>query len=780
MATDLPRFRDAFASLTYAVYEPLIVRWYSALGLAHIAGTLAARRHIGQALDAGASTALRLDRLRLGRVALPTPEPGAEGPRPLPPLVLAPHLEPARLTLTRASASTLAGANPDLAYMATAGAPAAAPQLAAVPVIFNTGTPVVSEAARRAELEELISLVRAALARPDGSPSAAIAEAVAASGYHFFPETLEEALSPIGIAHYYRQLFFAGDEGVGALEQAFTIAPQETFEISYETVRRQTREETLEIGSESVSERASEDKESDELSDKVATMSQRDSSMAISASASGSIGVWGASASASVNSATSSQRSAEQASQRVREMTKRASERMTRTFKVTSARRDDLQTSNLTRRTIRNETAEPTSYGLRRVLTRQRVKVQALGPRLVWQVFVRDPGAGLARSALVRFVAADQIASANPPNAPPEPQGGHEDGHQVAVITPKQRPWKREDPGVLVLRIAPGSHRDLTSVQINAITNLEGDQDEVSVPLGEPPGLHLDEASHTWTVTVGVRMGETVSVAVDYTFSYEPSASARARWQQQRDAAAGSVDQQGLQAQFERERDLITMRSKITPRAAADLRREERYETMSRIVEVLFGRAPGQPTDPTPLEIEAFHRYFEVSAAFLFMHPSWWRPRYHQRAGDSWRRAYEITDESQAAPMGASLGWELQLDGDSRRNEFLNSPWVRACLPIRVGQEREALAWLTRHADGDLGFDAASGSIADLLADLDRRRAAEGEVEADGGADWVTVDSTTGAPSEPRRPEAVYPLVGDFEVVVPTEGFVFERLRTVP
>src|SRR5207248_437744 len=69
-----------------------------------------------------------------------------------------------------------------------------------------------------------------------------------------------EALSPIGLAHYYRQLYFNAEEGVGPLEEAFTIAPLETLEVVYETVRRQIHEELVEVGSETVSEAAVETK----------------------------------------------------------------------------------------------------------------------------------------------------------------------------------------------------------------------------------------------------------------------------------------------------------------------------------------------------------------------------------------------------------------------------------------------------------------------------------------------------------------------------------------
>jgi len=78
------------------------------------------------------------------------------------------------------------------------------------------------------------------------------------------------------------------------------------------------------------------------------------------------------------------------------------------------------------------------------------------------------------------------------------------------------------------------------------------------------------------------------------------------------------------------------------------------------------------------------------------------------------RPNYYITESSATAPLGASLGWLLQLDGDAMRNAFLNAPWVKAVVPIRPGMERAAIAWLKDVAEGADGLDAALE--ADLLA----------------------------------------------------------------
>ena len=61
---------------------------------------------------------------------------------------------------------------------------------------------------------------------------------------------------------------------------------------------------------------------------------------------------------------------------------------------------------------------------------------------------------------------------------------------------------------------------------------------------------------------------------------------------------------------------------------------------------------------------------------------------------DAYRDNYFITEDSDPAKLGSSLGWLLQLDGDNMRNAFLNAPWVKAVIPIRPGKEEAAINWL--------------------------------------------------------------------------------------
>lgn len=598
---------------------------------------------------------------------------------------------------------------------------------------------------------------------------------------HLWPmqKGIEEALSPIGIAHYYRQHYFNKEEGVGPLEEAFTIAPLETLEVIYQTVRKQIHEEVLEQGLETVSENAVEEKNLDEVSDKVSSMVQQDATASMSANASGSIGVWQAGASASASFATSSQRSRELSTHRLKEVTKKASERITKSFSIKTRDTTEVTETSTTRRLIRNDGDAPVSYGLRRVLRKVNVKVQDLGPMLVWQLYIRNPGRGLARSRFVHFRESAPISVPDiPPGVPPRPIGDTDSGTVSTALK-----W-HSGKGVyyVTIVIKPGPDRVVTGVRIDNITDLEGGgkDDPAPAPLNDYDlGSSWDVSTNTFTANIGVLEGDALSVQVNYTFTYDPSPSVLAAWEALRAAAFATLTQAALTAQFEQHKQLITEKSKIKDRPANDLRKEERYEVMNRMVSHLFGRGD-DPSEPTPLEIEYFHRYFLIDGIFTYTHPSWWKPRYTSFNTGLNREAYEITAESEPATLGSSLGWHLQLDGDRRRNEFINSPWVRICIPIQSGREKEAIRWLAKHLEGEIGYNTNTGPLADLITEIEKYRQRETALGLN-GPDYVTVSSTPSAPADPAKPEGVYPLIDEFDITVPTDGFVYDELKvTIP
>jgi hypothetical protein len=820
MATDLKKFSEAYATMTVATYQPMILKWVSGWTICTAAATMAWRVQKAKRIDLtpGHPTAQALIVSRM-KPSLPSAIQGVQSTsKPAPPsvvdnagrrvsndevrpvdiagfpdaVVVGDSVYPlgvlnARVPNTPVENSVISRAirwaiRRPVVSSAAFGDPHFGAQ--SLPTFLSGSLGVVEpgfdfEAERRRILSTMLAAARNHAAGSGHPLVEDLRDAVRLPDksilYEFWPTLrIEEALSPIGIAHFYRQLYFNVEEGVGPIEQAFTIAPLETLEVVYELTRRQVHEEIVEVGTETVSETAVETKNLDEVSDKVSSMVQRDSSAAMSANASGGIGVWEVGASASASYDTSSQRSKEVTTRNLKEVTKRASERITKSFSLRVRDLEEITTVNLTHRTIKNESANPVSYGLRRVLRRVLVKVQDLGPRLVWQLYVRAPGAGLARSRFVHFREAEPIAIPEvPPGMPPRPKGGTDTG-----TTSSDLAWDNSrNTWYATIVIHPGSDRRIVAVSIDSIQDLEGGgkDDPAPSPRNDVQwGPGWDSSTNTFKKYVAVLQGDALSVQLSYTYAWEPAQQVLDEWEAKRKQMVAQLTQEALNEQFEREKTLITEQSKIRSRPANDLRTEERYEVLNRLVSHLFGRGD-DPSDPTPLEIEYFHRYFDIDGMFVYTHPSWWKPRYAPAKTSLERPAYEITAESDPAPLGSSLGWIIQIDGDDRRNEFLNSPWLRVCMPIRPEREREAIGWLSRHVEGEIGYEPDKDPLKKLLATIEEYRTREKGLGLD-GPDYVTVKSSPGGPHDPQKPEGVYPVIQEFEVTVPTDGFVYNTL----
>jgi hypothetical protein len=214
-------------------------------------------------------------------------------------------------------------------------------------------------------------------------------------------------------------------------------------------------------------------------------------------------------------------------------------------------------------------------------------------------------------------------------------------------------------------------------------------------------------------------------------------------------------------------RERVKLASGVTPRPSEDLRAEERTVIYRRLLRQLTAV---MDTTKVHVTAELINAIFDIEGMLYFVASEWWTPRKHYRqqpvggeysldavqavalakgitsglqasigtstgqAGTlnsesepehvltskdkvGWggvaatgRDNYLITEDSEPAKSGASLGWLLQLDGDDHRNAFLNSPWVKAVVPIRPGREEAALNWLMRaHVEGSDGLDAVYG-----------------------------------------------------------------------
>ncbi len=192
-------------------------------------------------------------------------------------------------------------------------------------------------------------------------------------------------------------------------------------------------------------------------------------------------------------------------------------------------------------------------------------------------------------------------------------------------------------------------------------------------------------------------------------------------------------------------KERIKLSHQIKSRPSEDLREEERIVVYRKLIQDMLSNGISMPDDSTRHVVaELINSIFDVDKMLYFVAPEWWRPRlkkYSQQLDKSavtpasqlsgidayaqgiikeiyeiaanktsaeltpntvgWggvedpnRDNYYITEDSEPAKFGSSLGWLLQLDGDNMRNAFLNAPWVKAVIPIRPGKEEAAINWL--------------------------------------------------------------------------------------
>ncbi|NUR28233.1 MAG: hypothetical protein HOV83_20730 [Catenulispora sp.] len=594
----------------------------------------------------------------------------------------------------------------------------------------------------------------------DATVSTVGTTAAAASGF----------LSPIGMVNLFREYFFEFDTFLGAPSGHIWISPGGTVEVIESSTRKTLVERTAEQ-SEETSRKVEEDlTEQDDLADAVKEDNANDTKLGVSASAGASVGVYHGEASASFSSDTTVKKSAEDTHKHTRTQSSKVTSEIHRNFKTTFRTVTETTDTTSRRYVVQNTTDQLVNYELRRKMRKVGVQVQHLGARLSWQVFIDDPGRDLGFGELVHVAQAPDLSGLKKPEQPPplEPKTttfvGNYALHKYPPTTVDPQPNEtflyRDPNSDMITNTGNDVHVYATSVH-TATPPAPGYVLQKAVVASATSGggvlpfvaadpIHIDDpAGGRFTCMANFfNSGDGHNLQITFTLTWNPPATDPAQTAYQLALADYNAQVSELQreAYANTVRERLGLVSKMKPRPSEDLRSEERQTVYGQLIQQL------EIFPDTHVGSELIRQIFDVDEMLYFTAPDYWRPRtavvhpspstvgrYPVDLGPTapidpsetvvtWytktdldnaidpelvatpeaRVNYLITEDSQPAPRGSSLGWLVQMDGDERRNEFLNAAWAKAVLPIRPGHEVEALAWLSdAHVEGENGLDQA-------------------------------------------------------------------------
>lgn len=599
-------------------------------------------------------------------------------------------------------------------------------------------------------------------------------------------------LSPVGIVHLFRQYFFEFDTFLGTPVQHLWLSPGGTVELVEVNTRKTTVERTVEQSTESTTKSEKSLTTQDDLSDAVKQDNEDNIKLGASVTANERWGWGDATETASIDYSSTEKTAREQTHKSMRQQSTKLTTELKTNFKTTFRTVTETTDTTSRRYVLSNTTETLVNYELRRKMRQVGVQVQDLGAQLCWQTYVDDPGADLGIAKLVHVAAPADFSSLGPINELAVPDdytvdvtgtfslicGGDDDeGSDIRnwpicyiPLHPKdgfqyfdhgQVKWS--SPGSFTTEFLPdGAWQAAVDV------------------LGNPPASPYLLVKATWGHG---HNGEQFAFIVPVTFTPSPEKLAAISDQNKALLKERSDERDRLsrQAFMTAAVDRVKVASTIQPRSYDVLRDEERVVVYRKLIQDLCSVGIDLTADRRVLHkaAELISTMFDVDAMLYFVAPEWWRPHSHTQAeqpngellstppptngtsgGTSQhggplkqsvtisrslsgidpvaassfhnRGTYDITADSAPAPLGSSLGWLLQLDGDNQRNAFLNAPWVKAVIPIRPGKEFDAINWIGHTAiEGAEGLEdryqaSSDAEAAEIAAGLEQAPWPEG------------------------------------------------------
>lgn len=591
------------------------------------------------------------------------------------------------------------------------------------------------------------------------------------------PRNLKGALSPIGLVHLYRQFFFDLGTFVGEPVEHVWLAPGTTIELYEVSTRKSTVERTSESIVSRTDNREAAATSNDELSSSIKAENEASTKFGVSSTSTANLFVYQGTLTASLDLSNVRKEGQETAHKQTRESSEKVSSEIKQEFKTSFRMITETTDTRSRRYVLENKDNRLINYELRRKMRRVGVQLQDIGTRMCWIVFVDDPGLTLGLPELVHVAESADLGGLKDPEKLPNPtslsskvvvplpfkpildytnnkatyeyQGIDRNGFELAIIKadesdddsqiiiafkgyrfdPPQTGY-RLNPDIRVTGVQGGKMATVRSITLNADSSFDIVMQRVN--FGGENVINLEMELHFDPLPSEIDRVNQINAGLTQKYDEEKRQALKANYVQ------------NVRARIE---DARTVKS----RDSTDLREEERTVVYRKLLERLMldsWQAPQglQERRIAHLRSEVIRSLFDIDAMLYFVAPEWWVPRREggrlnftypaaspnpsisltdddivKWDGIDARRSsnYKITENSASAPLGSSLGWLIQLDGDNLRNAFLNAPWVKAVIPIRPGRELAGLNWL-RSLDGsendgwDLDYEGTPEELANL------------------------------------------------------------------
>lgn len=567
----------------------------------------------------------------------------------------------------------------------------------------------------------------------------------------------DAVLSPVGLVHLYREYFFEMGSFLGPPVGHVWLSPGGTVELVEVNTRKTVTERSAELSGESIHKSETTRTEQDDLSTAVKEDNSENTKLGAGVSGGVNTGVYQASASASFSQESTRKSSHETTHKQMRQQSEKLSSEIRSNFKTTFRTVTEVTDTSSRRYVVQNTTEELLNYELRRKMREVSVQVQHIGTQLCWQVYLDEMGQSLGLGELVHVATPSDLQSTPPPDRIPYPDPIEKTFTANFLFRTSREEGKASSDSGQDYFDDPRAdgQADLGSA------NTGGDRiynEQIFEPPVPATGYHLAKTAIRHIETRGAHVSPQAEVLdgnrflirliyANFGSKYEMPLDVTLVWMPNADRSEIDKKNEESLKQFTEEkkrkihmeyvqavRERVKLTGLVKRRDSVDLREEERTvvyrELIRQLVRARQDAPTGQGDSGRHVTAELIRSLFDVDKMLYFVAPDWWKPRtrfnnepasnqatplteadvvtwggYQTNRGE--RKNYLITEESVPAPLGSSLGWLIQLDGDSHRNAFLNSPWVKAIIPILPGRELAALAWLQlAHVEGADGLDA--------------------------------------------------------------------------